>query len=332
MHEKVTVIVPYFQKETGILSRAISSALNQMGGYSIEIIVVDDSSPISAQRELRNLIEENPGVIRIVVQSNAGPAAARNNGLDRASPDTKYVAFLDSDDEWTETHIGNALLALGKGFDFYFADFYQLGQKVSAFNRGERIKPHEHTQLIAGESALFQYDGDMFDQILTGNIIGTSTVVYRYGKFPRLRFREEFFNAGEDYLFWMDFSKLSNKFSFSSQCDCKYGAGVNIYSGAGWGTDMHILRIHHEMKYRKAIKALFPLTLRQRVFVQQKIEQLRESFAMDFLHRLIHRRKIDRRVLMSQARLDPLSFLCIVPVALRSALLKLKSDHGEFEK
>ena len=42
-----------------------------------------------------------PHSVQVIVQPNGGPGSARNTGLDSAPPDTRYIAFLDSDDEWT---------------------------------------------------------------------------------------------------------------------------------------------------------------------------------------------------------------------------------------
>lgn len=119
---QVAVIIPFYQKAQGILTKAIASALNQVDFGNITIIVVDDASPVSARSELADVMTAHPGKIRILEQPNAGPAAARNKGLDNVPQGTQYVAFLDSDDEWIDTHLANATAALGSGYDFYFSD------------------------------------------------------------------------------------------------------------------------------------------------------------------------------------------------------------------
>jgi succinoglycan biosynthesis protein ExoW len=319
---KVAVIIPYYQEKAGILRRAVNSVLDQEMNDPIEIVVVDDGSPVSAQQELEGLPAQDIP-IRIICQPNAGPAAARNRGLHSVDSDTEFVAFLDSDDEWSTTHLQNALRALEMGYDFYFADFFHLGHTISAFSRAKRIALNAHTPLSNDESLLFRYEGNMFNQILTGNVIGTSTVVYRYRKFSSLRFREEFYSAGEDYLFWMDFSMVSDGFVFSVNPESKYGAGVNVYSGAGWGTDMHTRRIHNEMKYRKSVKRLYPLRRDEKAFVNRQIGLLREAFVKDVLHRMAHGRKLDGATLNAQAKLDLYSVLLFIPLAFKIAFVDL---------
>ena len=317
MAASVAIVIPFYQTKPGILSKAILSALRQ--SVACTIMVVDDASPVPASDELAALMREYPGRIVIIEQPNAGPAAARNNGLAHVPSGTRYVAFLDSDDEWIDTHLANAIMALEQGYDFYFADHFQLNQTVSAFNRAKRITVAQHPQ-IAATAHLHAYAGDMFDQILIGNIIGTSTVVYRYELFPKLRFRVEFVYAGEDYLFWLELATLTKKIAFSSLCECTYGEGVNIFSGSGWGTEKSLVRIHHEMKFKRAVSRIFPLTPPQLASTQAAVRTLRRSFVADVLHRLAHRRAFQQGLLREQFRVDPQTFVYFLPLAVSIVL------------
>jgi succinoglycan biosynthesis protein ExoW len=318
MTENIAVIIPFYQKKTGILGRAVGSALRQAGNFNLRIIVIDDSSPVPAKSELAELMRDNPGRIVIIEQPNGGPAAARNNGLDHVPPGTNHVAFLDSDDEWIPQHIANAMVAMGAGFDFYFSDHFQLNQTISAFKRAGRIDVARHPR-VEGAKHVRAYVGDMFDQILTGNIIGTSTVVYRFASHPALRFREEFVYAGEDYLFWLELSKLTSKIAFSSLCECVYGEGVNIFAGSGWGTEKSLDRLHYEIKFKKALPRLFELNDVQLVANRRSVKTLRRSFVTDLLHRAAHRIPINRSVLKSHFRVDPQSFYFAPFLAIRIA-------------
>ena len=80
MQPKISVVIPYYQREPGILRKAIVSAIRQTVVGPMEIIVVDDSSPVPARDELRELITTNSSQIRIVAQANAGPAACAARG------------------------------------------------------------------------------------------------------------------------------------------------------------------------------------------------------------------------------------------------------------
>ena len=309
---RVAVILPYFQRQSGILRKALRSILAQQGAPRLLVIVVDDSSPVSPQEETVDLTNA-PGIeLRILRQENGGPSSARNRGLDEVPPGTDYVAFLDTDDEWSPTHLRHAVAALEQGFDFYFANHYQLGQRVGAFERAGRLEMARHRALAAGDT-LYAYQGDMFHQILTGNVIGTSTVVLRCSSLGHLRFREEFVYAGDDYLFWMECARKTDRFVFSTDVECTYGTGVNLYSGSGWGTDTHLERVVHETRYRHATLRLFDVTEQERRFLDRQLDGLREAFARDLMHRLLHRKKLKLRLIADQFRRDPKSAFWLVP-------------------
>jgi len=154
------------------------------------------------------------------------------------------------------------------------------------------------------------------DQIITGNIIGTPTVVYDFGRFRDLRFRTDLTHAGEDYLFWLEFAHRSARFCFSTHCEVTCGSGVNVYSRSGWGTDSNLVRIRNEIQYRKAILELFPLTSAQSKHIQTNVRRLRRAFVEDVLHRLAHRKKLSCGSLFAQVQVDPLSWLLFVPLAI----------------
>ena len=128
---RTNVIIPFFQREPGLLAVAVNSALTQ-GGEDLLVTVVDDGSPVSARAELAPIIAHDRRVV-IIEQANAGPGAARNRGLDATPDDVAYIAFLDSDDRWLPGHLANGLTALRLGADFYFSDHYLWGSNDSRF-------------------------------------------------------------------------------------------------------------------------------------------------------------------------------------------------------
>ena len=88
----VSVIIPVFNGER-FLREAVQSVLDQK--YSpVEIIIVDDGSTDGTATVARSLGE----TVRYLRQTNQGPAAARNRGIEQAQG--SLIAFADADDLW----------------------------------------------------------------------------------------------------------------------------------------------------------------------------------------------------------------------------------------
>ena len=92
MSDQVSVIIPTYNR-AHCIDRAIRSVLAQTH-TDWELIIVDDGSTDHTREVLAGFGEK----IRVILQSNAGPSAARNAGARAARG--KFLAFLDSDDEW----------------------------------------------------------------------------------------------------------------------------------------------------------------------------------------------------------------------------------------
>ncbi len=90
---RVSVIVPVFNAEP-FLARAVDSVLSQ-SHRDIELILVNDGSTDGSERLCEKLCLADSRV-KLLTQTNSGPAAARNAGVRIASGD--FVFFLDADD------------------------------------------------------------------------------------------------------------------------------------------------------------------------------------------------------------------------------------------
>jgi glycosyltransferase involved in cell wall biosynthesis len=93
----VSAIIPTYNRANTI-REAVDSVLGQTYP-DIEVVVVDDGSTDDTQARLKPYGDR----IRVVTQSNAGPAAARNRGM--AASRGELIAFLDSDDIWLPAKI-----------------------------------------------------------------------------------------------------------------------------------------------------------------------------------------------------------------------------------
>ena len=106
----VSIIIPTYNRAE-FLSKAIESALNQTYD-NIEILVVDDGSTDNTKKVVQNL-QKNNSNIRYFWQKNSGGAAKpKNKGIENTKG--RYIAILDSDDEFLPTKIEKQLQTFKK--------------------------------------------------------------------------------------------------------------------------------------------------------------------------------------------------------------------------
>lgn len=121
----LTAVVPTYNRAE-LVERAVRSMLDQTRPPD-EIIVVDDGSTDGTTERLEALAAD----LRIIATSRLGASGARNAGVRAASHE--WVAFLDSDDEWTPDHlarIGAAMERTGGAAGLYFDDTMRSGDRA----------------------------------------------------------------------------------------------------------------------------------------------------------------------------------------------------------
>ena len=105
----VSVIMPAFDAER-YLHTAVDSVLRQT--YTdLELLIVDDGSSDETAPIARWYAARDPRV-RVLQQPNAGPGPARNMGFRAAQG--RYLAFLDSDDEWDDMFLAEHVAILDR--------------------------------------------------------------------------------------------------------------------------------------------------------------------------------------------------------------------------
>jgi len=311
------VIIPFFQRESGILRRALDSIADQRDGPATRVLVIDDASPVSPHSDIESCALD-PTQIEVIVQANAGPGAARNRGLDHVPDNAGLVAFLDSDDQWTPDHLRNARAALGDDLDFYFSNYREPDSEQDQFRRHGRLDLARHAPLARADGC-YRFSSDMIEQIMFANVIETSTVVYRWDHLKSLRFRSDYRAAFEDHLFWIAAAQLSRGIAFSTNVECQYGRGVNLWRSATFGSERALARLLDQRRYCREIDQLHVRTRAQAQQVAAKVAEIRESLIADLMYRVRRRLPLDWRTLAQFARIDPAVLVYAVPLALKLA-------------
>jgi glycosyltransferase involved in cell wall biosynthesis len=114
---EITAVIPTYNR-AGLIARAIESVLDQTAKPG-QVIVVDDGSIDNTAVVCKAYARW----VQYAWQPNAGPSASRNAGSRLAGH--RWVAFLDSDDYWTPSHLERMTAAIGETAGeaaFYFSD------------------------------------------------------------------------------------------------------------------------------------------------------------------------------------------------------------------
>lgn len=227
---KLTVIIPYYQKEPGILRRALASVFAQTF-TDFDIVIVDDQSPYPIEEELKSLILEERERIRVISQPNAGPGGARNTGLDNIGPETEFAAFLDSDDIWTPDHLKNAYEGMTCfGADCYWASI--TGGDAFYYHFGvAQLEETETVHRLQEEPLLVELPELSSAMLKNWSFLHLSCMVIGRNLFETVRFDPKLRLAAEDVLFFCDCVLAADRVVLCDAPGAMRGEGINIFHG-----------------------------------------------------------------------------------------------------
>lgn len=156
-------IVTITRNRAGFIAKAIESVLKQ-GFSSWELLILDEDSNDGTEATVEAYMGKDKRIEYHKNTSTLGISKNRNLGLSLAKG--KYIAVLDSDDEWIDND------KLQKQFDFLEnnKDYVLIGSNIKIVNeKGESI---ENTNFKTE-------DTDIRKKILISNQIPHSSVMYR---------------------------------------------------------------------------------------------------------------------------------------------------------
>lgn len=185
---KVSVIIPYYNRESTII-RALESVKNQTFS-DYEIILINDGSTDNGYNVVEEFTTNNNNIkITNINQKNSGPSKARNTGI--ISSEGQYIAFLDSDDAWESDK-----LEIQVDFMDSHKEIYILGTEYSIVLSDNKIIKSDDTGI---------YQKADFYKMLFKNYFCLPTVIVRREMLNdrKLMFDENKRHA-EDQLFFLN--------------------------------------------------------------------------------------------------------------------------------
>jgi len=187
MKSDVTVIVPCYRcSET--IARAVGSVVAQTQ-KPMAIVLVNDCSDDDTMEVLSSIKEQysSENIIIIDLPCNVGPGEARNAGWEISQ--TKYIAFLDSDDTWLPTKL-------------------EIQTKLMDEHPGLSITAHKISQTysepVQAERKLSNVSYVSFNKLIWSNKFPTSSVILRREVSHRFLPKQRYI---EDYSLWLRITK-----------------------------------------------------------------------------------------------------------------------------
>ncbi|HXO85741.1 MAG TPA: glycosyltransferase family 2 protein [Gemmatimonadales bacterium] len=212
----VSVVVPTYNRAT-IVRAAIDSVVGQ--SYpNVEVVVVDDGSRDDTQR----VVESYGAPVRYLFQANSGVSAARNRGF--AAARGEFIALLDSDDAFlpwkleaqvrvlrAHPEVGMVwtdMAAVNEQGELLDPKYLRTFYDAHALAKLEEVLDHAGplSNMWPGAPPDIKwapvYTGEIFSQMLLGNLVHTSTVVVRRDRLRQTGgFDTTLTHSGEDYEF-----------------------------------------------------------------------------------------------------------------------------------
>ena len=106
----VSVIIPFY-KNNQLLMNAINSVINQKF-KNFEIIIINDNNIEKNINFLKKIKKISKKIKIIYNKKNLGAGLSRNKGIKLSKG--KYIAFLDSDDEWMKNKLSEQINIMKK--------------------------------------------------------------------------------------------------------------------------------------------------------------------------------------------------------------------------
>ncbi len=179
---EISVIIPTFNR-SAVLERAIRSVLAQRNA-DFEVLVADDGSTDGTEDFIRR---QFPQVHYLGWKKQQGPSYARNRGVEAAKG--RWLAFLDSDDEWKTGKLRAQLDFLAQN------PAYRIAQTEEIWIRnGVRVNPMKKHK---------KYGGEIFEKCLPLCVISPSAVMLEKMLFEEAGGFDESLPACEDYDLWL---------------------------------------------------------------------------------------------------------------------------------
>lgn len=199
---KVSIIIPIYNSSR-TLTRCLDSILNQSCS-DFEVLLVDDGSTDNSTNICRQYTNADPR-FHLLSQANAGPSAARNTGLEKATGE--WISFVDSDD-WVSPNIYDDAVHNTDTVDLIVFGFRieELGRKTDLTYERSLSKTKDDVSARYNDLKVF-----LWNKLFRRDIISSATLSFPNG-----------IKYGEDLIFLLDYLNLVDTALWSNKIGYHY--------------------------------------------------------------------------------------------------------------
>lgn len=188
-----SVIIPTYNS-AGFIENTLASVVKQTY-CNFEVIISDDGSTDETVEVIRNYFHKrNFNNFKIIENAHSGPGATRNEGIKKAAND--WIAFLDSDDEWTENKLEKI-----KEFITHEAD-------VDLLCHSEKVILINGSELSSDYYKLWDSSVPPFVSLFRQNSLSTSAVIVRKEILIKAGMFDPSLPSAQDYDLWLRISLI----------------------------------------------------------------------------------------------------------------------------
>ena len=195
-----------------LLPRAVNSVVQQFFS-DWELILWDDGST-DKSKEIVSRFSDNR--IKFSSDENRGVAYARNRALEKAGG--KYIAFLDSDDEWVNDKLERQVSIIENctQIDALFGNFANVnlvkGEAGDGFTQNASSLAYLTTETL--EPGVYLVRSGMPECLALGNFIATDTMMVRREVFDKIGGFNEGLRNSEDFELWWRMGLAGIQFAY----------------------------------------------------------------------------------------------------------------------
>jgi glycosyltransferase involved in cell wall biosynthesis len=202
----VSIVIPTYN-HAHFLGKALQSVIDQTYN-NWEVIIVDNHSKDNTDEIVKTF--KDPRITLLKIHNNGVIAASRNMGICAAKG--KWIAFLDSDDNWYPNKLQVVISESEKSLS---TDVYCTDEMLVDEATGNR------RLLMYGP-----YESDFYRSLLVkGNCLSPSATIVRRSFLHNnniLFCENSEFATAEDYEFWMQIARAGAKFKFIHSVQGEY--------------------------------------------------------------------------------------------------------------